>query len=303
MEVGLRDYLGAPAHIRVYLDNGAFYFLRSDTQAKRKAYQDFVESAKPDWYPSAFDVIPTPKMSKARQRQCFDLTMDANRAHTHDGYVPVIHIGRMLKEYVTAMLGDSRFVAKDQIALGAIVPNLLRAPKALSYNTVLENLLHVRSTFPSKTVHVFGLGGTATVHLAALLDIDSADSSGWRNRAARGIVQLPGSGDRMVANLGKWRGREPSTEEWGKLERCCCPACASNGLDGLKASKLEGFCNRATHNLWILLEEARWLEEQLLSKTYEGNYRTHLDNSIYLPLVEQVLAMRKGIEAEKEQSL
>ena len=34
------------------------------------------------------------------------------------------------------------------------------------------------------------------------MGVDSVDSSGWRNRAPRGIMQLPGSGDRMVAELG-----------------------------------------------------------------------------------------------------
>ncbi len=293
-ELGLRRYLGISQDIDVYLDNGAFFFLRSGGQAERKAYQEFVEKAKPDWYPIAFDVIPTPQMSNARQQHCFDSTMDANRAHKHDGYVPVIHISRMLNDYVKAIMRNPKLAAKDRIALGAIVPNLLRAPKALSYDTVLENLLHVRSTFRDKSMHVFGIGGTSTIHLAALLEIDSVDSSGWRNRAARGIVQLLGSGDRMVANLGKWRGRAPSKEEWGKLRRCRCPACATKGLRGLKADGLKGFCNRATHNLWVLLEEARWMEKHLRAETYTNNYRRRLDNSTYLPLIEKLLEMKKA---------
>jgi len=295
-ELGLREHLGIPAHISVYLDNGAFYFLRTGGQTERKAYQEFVKKAKPDWYPIAFDVIPTPQMSTVRQRRCFDSTMAANRAHTQDGYVPVIHISRMLNEYVKAIRQNSKLAAKDRIALGAIVPNLLRAPKALSYDTILENLLEVRSIFRSKALHVFGIGGTATVHLASLLDIDSADSSGWRNRAARGIVQLPGSGDRMIANLGKWRGRTPKKEEWDKLQRCRCPACTANGIEGLKANGLGGFCNRATHNLWVLLDEARWLEKHFRAKTYASNYRRRLDNSTYLPLIMQVLEMKKREE-------
>jgi 7-cyano-7-deazaguanine tRNA-ribosyltransferase len=292
-DLGLRRYLGIPSAVSVYLDNGAFYFLRAGGQAERKAYQEFVEKAKPDWYPIAFDVIPTPQMSNARQRRCFDGTMAANRAHTHDGYVPVIHISRMLNDYVTAIMRNPKLAAKDRIALGAIVPNLLRAPKALSYDTVLENLLHVRSMFRSKEMHVFGIGGTSTIHLAGLLDIDSVDSSGWRNRAARGIVQLPGSGDRMIANLGKWRGRAPSKQEWEKLRRCRCPACVGEGLSGLKANGLGGFCNRATHNLWVLLEEARWLEKHLCANTYANNYRRRLDNSTYLPLIKKLLEMKK----------
>lgn len=291
-EVGLRKYLGVPRGTNIYLDNGAFYFLRSGEEAQRRQYTDFVKKAKPDWYPIAFDVIPTPKMSKAKQQYCFESTMEANRAYTRDGFVPVIHVGNHLDEYLSAIQRNPKLIAKEKIALGAIVPNLLRAPKALPYETILKSLSTVRTIFEDKKLHVFGIGGTATVHLAALLGVDSMDSSGWRNRAARGIVQLPGSGDRMVTNLGKWRGRAPSKTEWDKLGRCRCPACKENGIKGLTSNGLNGFCNRATHNLWVLLEEARWLEKHLSKESYDQNYRRRLDNSIYLPLIKQVLEMK-----------
>jgi 7-cyano-7-deazaguanine tRNA-ribosyltransferase len=291
-ELGLRKYLGVSRGTRIYLDNGAFYFLRSGVEGERRRYTEFVKKAKPDWYPIAFDVIPTPKMSMLQQRRCFDNTMNANRAYNFDGYVPVIHVSGLLDEYVEAIIRSPKLLAKERIALGAIVPNLLRAPKALSYETVLESLSEVRATFKQKTLHVFGIGGTATIHLAALLGIDSVDSSGWRNRAARGIVQLPGSGDRMIASLGKWRGRVPSREEWDKLARCRCPACKGNGIRGLKSGGLIGFCNRATHNLWILLNEEHWTKKHLGAKTYLTNYRRRLDNSTYLPLIEKLLKMK-----------
>jgi hypothetical protein len=291
-KLGLRRYLGVPRNIRVYLDNGAFYFLRTGQHGERRAYQDFVSQAQPDWYPIAFDVIPTPKMSTAKQRQCFDLTMAANRASDHDGFVPVIHVCQLLDEYVRTVRRSPKLVARSRIALGGMVPNLLRGPKALPYKIVLQNLSSVRAAFRDKKVHVFGIGGTATIHLAALLEIDSADSSGWRNRAARGIVQLPGSGDRMVSNLGKWRGRCPSENEWQQLGCCRCPACSLEGIKGLKVGGLRGFCNRATHNLWILLEEARWLEKQLKAKTYTNNYKRRLNNSTYFPLIRSTVTMR-----------
>jgi hypothetical protein len=47
-----------------------------------------------------------------------------------------------------------------------------------------------------------------------------------------------------------------------------------------------GFCNRATHNLWTLLEEARLIEEHLRDGTYRTWYGGHLDNTIYRPLIE-----------------
>jgi hypothetical protein len=289
---GLRAYLGVPDGVDVYLDNGAFYFLSHDGETPRADYEAFVARARPDWWPIPQDFIPAPMMTPAEQRACFDRTMAVNQAYGLDGYTPVIHISRLLSEYTVAILAHDRLAAKPQIALGGIVPNLLRASKAIPYAEILDSLKHVRRVFAGKRIHVFGLGGTATLHLAALLGMDSADSSGWRNRAARGIVQLPGSGDRMVANMGSWRGREPSPAEWAWLAACPCPGCQKGGLVGLKASRLEGFCQRATHNLWVVLEEQRWLAEHLAGGTYAEEYLRRLDNSIYLPLIRRLVDER-----------
>ena len=183
------------------------------------------------------------------------------------------------------------------VALGAIVPNLLRKPKAIPYTEVLAGLQHVRTTFEEKKLHVFGVGGTSTLHVMALLGIDSVDSSGWRNRAARGIVQLPGSGERLVAQLGNWRGRRPSWKEWQDLANCECPACVKYGKEGLKANKLHGFCCRATHNLWVLLEENRWLAQHVAAETYAENYGPRVDNSVYRPIIDEVLQLLKKSKA------
>jgi 7-cyano-7-deazaguanine tRNA-ribosyltransferase len=137
----------------------------------------------------------------------------------------------------------------------------------------------------------------------ALLGIDSVDSSGWRNQAARGIIQLPGSGERLVAALGNWRGRRPSWEEWQGLHQCQCPACVKYGVDGLKAKKLHGFCSRATHNLWILLEENRWLQQHVGAGTYACQYEDRIDNSVYRPLIDELLLLLGMREGPSETSL
>ena len=292
--LGVHRYLAVPNEMQVYLDNGAFFFLNRGGEIPRKDYEGFVALARPDWWPIPQDFIPAPAMSDEDQRNCFRRTMAVNREYEHGGYVPGIHAGRMLESYISEFQSCERLLAKPALALGGIVPNLLRAPKAIPYAVVLAGLHRARTAFSGKSLHLFGVGGTATLHLAALLGFDSIDSSGWRNRAARGIVQLPGSGDRTVANLGNWRGREPSTEEWERLEACKCPACEQFGLDGLKASALAGFCNRSTHNLRILLEEARAIETRLADGTYASWYEGHLDNSIYLSLIRQALALREG---------
>ena len=290
MRQGIHAFLGVPDHIKVYLDNGAFYFIGRAGETPREQYEEFVAEAKPDWWPIPLDYIPIATMPSAEQRRCFDRTMAANLAYQHDGYTPVIHISRFLEEYTVAIKAHDRLAAKPAIALGGIVPNLLRAPKAMSYDDVLSSLKHVRGAFRDKRIHVFGIGGTATLHIAALLRFDSVDSSGWRNRAARGIVQLPGTGDRSIADLGKWRGRAPSLAEWERLRDCRCPACAQFGLDGLRASGTPGFCNRATHNLWTLLEEARLIANHLHAGTYQPWYSEHLDNTIYRPLIDRLVA-------------
>jgi len=291
MEQGLHQYLGVSEDVKVYLDNGAFYFLSRKGETPREEYDEFVAQAKPDWWPIPQDFIPSPRMTIEEQRDCLNRTMQVNLAYQHDGYVPVIHISRLLEEYTIVVKAHERLSEKPSIALGGIVPNLMRAPKAMTHTEILESLRHVRQTFTGKKIHVFGIGGTATLHLAALLGMDSVDSSGWRNRAARGIVQLLGRGDRMVADLGKWKTRQPNSEEWEMLRECSCPACQQYGLDGLKANALVGFCNRATHNLWVLLEEMQWIEQHLADGTYTACYKQRLYNSTYLPIIDQMLAI------------
>lgn len=292
MGEGLHTYLGIPEGVKVYLDNGSFYQLTKGGETSREAYEQFIDQARPDWYAIPQDYIPTPFMSDEEQLACLQRTMEMNRSFHHNGFVPVIHISRHLKDYLSEFLADTRLNNKPDVALGGIVPNLLRAPKAMAYDDILNSVSQARQQLTNQRLHVFGLGGTATMHLAALLRIDSADSSGWRNRAARGIVQLPGRGDRMVTNLGSWRGRSPDQEEWEMLAACDCPACRHSGAEGLQASGIDGFCNRATHNLWTLLEETRQIEDHLNQGTYETWYQEHIDNSIYRPLIDYLLSTR-----------
>lgn len=292
MDQGLRAFLGVPDHIRIFLDNGAFYFIGKIGHVPEADYNEFVTHAQPDWWPVPQDFIPVATMTEEDQRECFDRTMAANRAYPDPQYASVIHISKYLREYTAAILSNPELAAKHALALGGIVPNLLRKPKAMPYQDILDALVHVREEFTGKALHIFGVGGTATLHIAGLLGIDSADSSGWRNRAARGLIQLPGTGDRSVANLGNWRGREPSNMEWERLEACPCPPCRADGVAGLRASGIKGFCHRATHNLWTLLEEMSAVEAHLSDGTYLDWYHTHLDNTVYLPLIQRLAVQR-----------
>ena len=283
---GLHASLGIPKHVKIYLDNGAFRFSRAGGEVPREKYKAFVKATKPDWYAIPQDYIPMPRMSDDDQLECLRRTMAVNQKFDYDGYVPILHICRHLEEYLSQFEENEKLQKKKGFAIGGIVPNLLRAPKAMSHEKILDSIYQVREAFANQKLHLFGVGGTSTLHVAALLRMDSVDSVGWRTRAARGLIQLPGIGDRSVADLGNWKVREPNSQELEVLKKCQCPACQKHGLEGLKKDKTFGFCNRATHNLWTLLEENRMIQEHLKEETYTDWYKKHLHNSTYRPLID-----------------
>jgi len=257
MAEGFPAVLGASG-IRVYLDNGAFSCLLRGTEPAIAEFREFVRATSPVWYPVPADFIPRPSDSRRRQKALVERTVAVLEAHSDDGFCPVIHAGPWLGHYLEVLhrLGRTR-----QLAVGGLVPHLLNSVGAQRKETITR-LRRVRREFPG-TIHAFGVGGIVTLHLAAALGIDSADSSGWRQRAARGLVVLRGRGERMAVKLGSWKGRKLAGHEWDDLGRCRCPSCRRKGAEGLKARGVEGFAHRAVHNLWTLLEEAALINKHL----------------------------------------
>jgi len=246
------------AGVKVYLDNGAFACLLAGREPAVEAFKGFVEAARTAWYPVPADFIPRPSDSQRRQGELFRKTVAVLEAHAGDGFCPVIHAGPWLDRYLDALrrLGLTR-----QLAVGGLVPHLLNSEGAQRRRTIAA-LRGVRRGFPG-TIHAFGVGGVVTLHLAAALGFDSADSSGWRQRAARGLVVLRGRGERQAVRLGSWKGRSLDEDEWAELGRCRCPACRARDVEGLKAPGLEGFARRAVHNLSTLLDEASLIDRHL----------------------------------------
>ncbi len=110
MEQGIHEYLGTPEGVKVYLDNGAFYFLSRDGEMPVKDYEEFVEKSNPDWFPIPQDFIPTPKMSRYGQKKCFLRTMEMNRNYQHGYYIPVIHVSKFLGKYVEQIKKEKLFL-------------------------------------------------------------------------------------------------------------------------------------------------------------------------------------------------
>jgi 7-cyano-7-deazaguanine tRNA-ribosyltransferase len=256
---GLGAVLGRDeASLRVYVDNGAFACLGRGDEPDVEGFRRFVGAVRPAWYPVPADYIPRPTDSEPRQRVLFERTLAVMRAHAGDGYCPVIHTGPWLDRYLEALreLGLDR-----HLAVGGLVPHLLNSPGAQRRRTI-GLLRRVRREFPGR-IHAFGIGGIVTLHLAAALGFDSADSSGWRHRAARGLVILRGRGERLAVKLGSWLGRPLTTADRDELRHCRCPACRARGAEALTRTGIEGFAARAVHNLTILLDEAALIDSHL----------------------------------------
>lgn len=246
------------ADLRIFLDNGAFACLRRGDEPAVEEFRRFVAAVRPAWYPVPADFIPLPSYSRRRQRMLFERTVAVLEAHKGDGYCPVVHPGPWLDGYLDAL---HRLGQRRQLALGGLVPHLLNSPGACRRQTIAL-LRRVRRQFPGR-IHAFGIGGIITLHLAAALGIDTADSSGWRQRAARGLILLRGRGERQAVKLGSWLGRPLTAAEWDQLDRCRCPTCRTHGSGALRAKDLPGFVGRAVHNLHVLLGEARLINRHL----------------------------------------
>lgn len=189
MERGIHACLGVDQGMPVYLDNGSFAFWRKGVEPPIDDYVDFVTEARPDWYPIPADYIPDPQSSRDEQKVLFNKTMEINLEYTGRGFVPVIHAGDWLEEYLKAF---ERYglLQCTEIGLGGLVPRLLSSKGSTSRERVIDAIKQAREYFDGR-LHVFGIGGLGTLHLAASLGVDSIDSSGWRNRAARGLILLP----------------------------------------------------------------------------------------------------------------
>jgi hypothetical protein len=243
---------------KFFLDNGAFACLRRGHEPAIKEYTEFVAATRPAWYPVPADFIPLPSYSRERQRQLFKRTIAVLEENHGDGFCPVVHPGPWLDRYMDVL---HRLGQTQQLAIGGLVPHLLNSAGAQRQQTI-RMIQRIRREFPGR-IHAFGIGGIVTLHLAAALGIDSLDSSGWRQRAARGLINLRGRGDRQAVKLGSWKGRALTRAEWAELACCRCPACRNSGAGELRRRGMEGFTARATHNLTMLLHEADLIRRHL----------------------------------------
>jgi len=168
----------------------------------------------------------------------------------------------------------------NAIAIGSLVPLIKSGWVGNKQNGngrkfAIDAIKIVRQEFPDAFMHVFGVGGTTTMHLMFSLGVDSIDSIGWRMKAGHGAIQLPGVADRFISLACDYRNRTIlSVTEEEILEKCICPICKDKSLKERKQELNNGdistFKNRAIHNAWVFIQEKDEFKKNIHeSKTLE----------------------------------
>ena len=271
-----RKELKLPQTVEIYLDNGAFSFIKQNTFPPEKEYVKYVRRLNPSWYPVPADFIPHPKEDKETQYEKFLKTMEFNRKYIDEGFVPVVHAGLFFERFLEEI--KKLNPNPQHLAIGGLVPHMLLSKNG-SREVVINTLKVIRKEFPKTKIHIFGIGGITSIYLLKLARVDTFDSIGWRVRAAWGIIQIPTVGERQIVPKPEGQGWSipyPTEEEREILKRCQCPVCRKGKAHLLSEKSSEGFKARAVHNLYALQEELRIVN----SFTKKEELLFYIDNHI-----------------------
>ena len=205
----------------VLIDSGGYLYLkredfRPDPLEILQLYED-LNPAIGAVLDCPLDPFLAPEQNEMRWRRTLANTRAMYQKNGHLTLMPVVHAHSI--DQAKRGCDELREVVGEPIALGigSLVP-LMRgrhdgrvlAKQAgagseadgdyqSSRHLAVDIIRTVRAEFPNALLHVFGVGGTTTMHLMFAQGIDSLDSVGWRLKAAHGAIQLPGLGDRFIS--------------------------------------------------------------------------------------------------------
>jgi 7-cyano-7-deazaguanine tRNA-ribosyltransferase len=301
-KAGLNQYLGLDTSCPTLLDSGGYLYLKRDDVSADpcevlKLYEDLAPTigAILD-YP--LDPFVAVEVNKRRWQQTLANTRLMFENNGRLTLMPIVHAHSIAA--AKQACADLCEIIKEPIilAIGSLVP-LIRARHngqvlerqssevlgerhQSSRHLVVEIIKTIRTEFPDAFLHVFGVGGTTTMHLMFALGVDSLDSIGWRLKAGYGAVQLPGFGDRFTGDRQRKRRTLLKDDEKAKeaLLECECPVCQEHvALEKRLAALDKSFNNRALHNAWVFVQEAVAFRAQIEANSVESFVRERLQHS------------------------
>lgn len=270
---------------RLFLDSGAFTFIRSSANVDKERIKDTQEKLDPDKaVPLDYPFLPgmnTPIMERLWKLSAKNI-LEWQETTRLKEIVPVLHAWDAY-----SLIQNVKWMYKhangEYVAIGTIV-----TPSFSSYTGYfgdrqpsLRNLaliiraIHAIRHYTDFKIHLTGFGSSPlTLHLACYMGVESTDSTGYRRKAAYGKILLLGTGERYIGRGdAKFGVSKLSIRDWELLLKCDCLVCRSD-----KGRLWKDWKSRAVHNKHILEEEVK-IARKLLSEDISA-YETYL-NHIY----------------------
>ena len=286
-DMGIHNYLNFDG--LVMMDSGGFLFQKKEEMGLDPLkVLDLYEKSKPDIgvvLDHPFDPNSSNQSNKKRWNITLKNTKSMVESNSKVPLMPVLH-GYSLKELEKAC-SDIKKIEDDPklIGIGSLVPLIFsttagskRFPDCMQF--VMQSIKLIRSEFPDAMIHAFGIGSTLTMHLMYSVGTDSLDSTGWRIKAAYGMIQLPGVSDRHVKTRNNGR-RFLDAAEQRILAKCECPTCKGNSIDNRMKILDENFIPRAVHNAWVFKKEEEYFKNALKDRNTRKFLDKRLNKSFY----------------------
>jgi len=299
-ELGIKEYLGFSNTL--FMDSGGFLI------QKNQKFDISVDDVLEVYRKTSADIIVTldhpfsPILSAEENLNNWKKTIENWEVmrEIFPNIMPVIH-GYTKNQLENACDIISSYEA-PLVGLGSLVP-LMRSIEGTKeigvksgfnnsdgYSTkkfVVDAVKFVRSKFPERLMHVFGIGSASTMHLMFSLGVDSLDSMGWRLKAAYGAVQLPFSADRFLSSLNGKRGKRPllSEEEIKEFNACKCGVHNEYEYDDIDVK----FEPKAIHNAYVFIMENLKAKTEINNKTYRGFVEKRLARTVFKKLFQYVM--------------
>lgn len=298
---GIHKYLNFDG--LVLMDSGGFLFQKKEKiDIEPSNILELYEKSKPDIgvvLDHPLDPLQSNKLNKQRWEDTLKNTEYMINNNSKINLMPVLH-GYHLRDLKKACMDIKKLDENPQlIGLGSLVPLMFRTKGANKFNNclhfVMDAIQLLRKEFPNSLLHAFGIGSTKSMHLMYALGVDSLDSTGWRIKAAYGVIQLPGVGDRYAKPRNNGR---PSLNynEKKLLEKCECPVCNDKQLDERMDILDDNFKSRALHNAWVFTEEQKTFRNHLINGNADIFVKKRLEKGHFSKAYSYITESR-GIES------
>jgi len=316
-------------NLRHKMDSGGFQLMKGKTKGNGKKFPLTTKMVLDKQIEIGCDIgvqldFPFgPNLNKTQKMKRLNITLEnletLLKLIDHYGidftFLPVIHTESddiNLLEYSINKIEDILGEMPKIIGVGSLVPlvKTMKGSKSNGIERLIFTLINLRRILPDSFIHAFGIGGTMS-YLAILAGIDSYDSNGWIQKAAYGVIQLPGISDRylkkekhnrpyLIDNRKQKHSKKP-INEIDIFMKCKCSACEPFYKEKWKIQdwhkKQKAFIGRdqkaktlrSIHNVSLYQTEIIKIRKAILDDKLEQFIKNRLKRSRYYKYIDYII--------------